>query len=144
MLETMKELLKTNDICVLATESNGKPHCSLMAYVCDEDCRHVYMVTDRDSIKFRNLEKSPGVSLLVDTRETHGRARRSETKALTVDGTYKPIVDETTLSDIRGKLLEAHPQLTVFLSSLSARIISVEIESFLLLNGLTDASYEKL
>jgi len=33
MLEKMKDILKVNDLCVLATFSEGKPHCSLMSYI---------------------------------------------------------------------------------------------------------------
>lgn len=29
MLEKMKDIVKANDLCVLATVSEGKPHCSL-------------------------------------------------------------------------------------------------------------------
>ena len=33
MLEKMKDIVKGNDLCVLATVSEGKPHCSLMSYI---------------------------------------------------------------------------------------------------------------
>jgi nitroimidazol reductase NimA-like FMN-containing flavoprotein (pyridoxamine 5'-phosphate oxidase superfamily) len=68
MIEKMKALVKRKDICVLATVSENNPHCSLMAYVTDNDCREIYMVTNRQSTKFRNLSANPLVSLLIDTR----------------------------------------------------------------------------
>lgn len=144
MLETMKELLQTHETCVLATESGGKPHCSLMAYVTDEGCRHVYMVTYKDSIKFRNLEKNPSVSLLVDTRETQGGGRPSETRALTVEGVYEPFQEEREREEVRKRLLAIHPQLKVFLEDPGAEIIAVRVLSFLLLDGLTNAAYAKV
>lgn len=144
MLATMKELLQTHDMCVLATESGGKPHCSLMAYVCDEECRRVYMVTYRDSIKFKNLHENPAVSLLVDTRETHGGARRTETKALTVEGVYEPLEDESEKEAARTHLLEVHPQLKVFLEDSGSEIFAVRIVSFLLLDGLTNATFSRV
>jgi len=48
MLETMKRIIRDGNICVLATVSGGKPHCSLMAYVSNEDCSEIYMVTQRE------------------------------------------------------------------------------------------------
>lgn len=144
MLDTMQSLLKNHDVCVLATESHGTPHCSLMAYVVSEDGRRVYMVTERNSVKFRNLKINPAVSFLVDTRETHGKNRRPETKALTVAGRYEPLEDDTTRAEIEQRLLEKHPQLAVFLKNPDAEIIPIHIQSFLLLDGLTDASYEEL
>jgi nitroimidazol reductase NimA-like FMN-containing flavoprotein (pyridoxamine 5'-phosphate oxidase superfamily) len=144
MLDTMQSLLKSHDFCVLATESRGRPHCSLMAYVVGEDGRRVYMVTERDSVKFRNLQINPVVSFLVDTRETHGGKRRPETKALTVAGRYEPLEKDAAREEIKQRLLEKHPQLEVFLKNPDAEIIPIHIQSFLLLDGLTDASYEEL
>ncbi|MCF8120325.1 MAG: pyridoxamine 5'-phosphate oxidase family protein [Deltaproteobacteria bacterium] len=141
MRKEMQDLLKRYDFCVMATESDGKPHCSLMAYICDADCQYVYMVTDKKTAKFRNLKKNPAVSLLVDTRETHGAEHRSQTQALTVAGVYEPLQEEM-LPAIRDMLLETHPQLSVFLKDPDARILSVRLESFLLLDGLTEATYE--
>jgi nitroimidazol reductase NimA-like FMN-containing flavoprotein (pyridoxamine 5'-phosphate oxidase superfamily) len=46
----MKALVKENDIWVLATASaDAGPYCSLMAYVCDEVCRKIYMATYRST-----------------------------------------------------------------------------------------------
>lgn len=144
MLETMRELLRTHDMCVLATAVDGRPYCSLMAYVCDDSVRHVYMTTYRDSVKFRNLLRNPAVSLLVDTRELHGKARRAETRSLAVSGVYEPLVDPIEKAAVESRLLSAHPQLEVFLNSDAAEVIAVRLTSFLLLNGLTDSTYQEL
>jgi nitroimidazol reductase NimA-like FMN-containing flavoprotein (pyridoxamine 5'-phosphate oxidase superfamily) len=144
MIDTMKEVLRTHDMCVLATTADQGPHCSLMAYVCDDAARHVYMVTSRDSVKFRNLSRNPAVSLLVDTRETHGKTRRAETKALTGSGVYEPLADPLEMAEILSRLLAAHPHLEVFLQSGAAEIIPVRLTSFLLMDGLTDATFLEL
>jgi nitroimidazol reductase NimA-like FMN-containing flavoprotein (pyridoxamine 5'-phosphate oxidase superfamily) len=141
MIDAMKDLLCTHDMCVLATTADQRPHCSLMAYVCDDPVRRVYMVTFRDSVKFRNLSQNPAVSLLVDTRETHGKARRGETKAVTVSGVYEPLADPVERAEAKSRLLAAHPHLDVFLQSDDAEIIAVRLTSFLLMDGLTDATF---
>ena len=79
MLKEMKALVKDKNICVLATAAGGKPHCSLMAYVTDENCEEIYMVTLRSTRKYRNLTENPAVSLLIDNRE---KSPRSEAKHL--------------------------------------------------------------
>jgi nitroimidazol reductase NimA-like FMN-containing flavoprotein (pyridoxamine 5'-phosphate oxidase superfamily) len=144
MLETIRELLRTHDMCVLATTAGDQPHCSLMAYVCDHAARHVYMVTFRDSVKFRNLSQNPAVSLLVDTRETHGKTRRGETRALTASGVYEPLSKPVERAEVTSRLLAAHPHLEVFLQSDAAEIIAVRLTSFLLMDGLTDATFHEL
>ena len=68
MLEKMKNIMRSQDICVLATVSEDKPHCSLMAYLTDDDCRTIYMITHKHTTKYRNLTANPSLSLLIDTR----------------------------------------------------------------------------
>jgi nitroimidazol reductase NimA-like FMN-containing flavoprotein (pyridoxamine 5'-phosphate oxidase superfamily) len=142
MLDEMKRLVREKDVCVLATASGNRPHCSLMAYVCDENCGEIYMVTYRDSTKYRNLSDNPAVSLLVDTREEHLAERRPEAKALTVEGTYEEINDSEKRARVREKLLARHPHLMTFLDDPAAVVFAVKIASFLLLDGLTQAHFE--
>ncbi|MFO8091354.1 MAG: pyridoxamine 5'-phosphate oxidase family protein [Desulfatiglandaceae bacterium] len=144
MIDTMKELLRTNDMCVLATTAAQRPHCSLMAYVCDDAVHYLYMVTFRDSVKFRNLSQNPDVSLLVDTRETHGKGRRAETKALTAAGIYEPIASPVQRAEAKSRLMAGHPHLEVFLQSDAAEIIAVRLTSLLLMDGLTDATFHEI
>lgn len=144
MLETMKKLAKEKDICVLATASEGIPHCSLMAYATDEECREVYMATYRNSQKYKNLMENPSVSLLIDTREENTGAHRSEAKAMTIAGIHHRIEDRQKEAMIREKLLKRHPHLEPFLNGPDGEIICVRISSFLLLNGLTKAYFEEV
>jgi nitroimidazol reductase NimA-like FMN-containing flavoprotein (pyridoxamine 5'-phosphate oxidase superfamily) len=144
MLKTMQEMLHSQDMCVLATVGGCRPHCSLMAYVCDDAARHIYMATYRDSVKFRNLLQNPAVSLLVDTRETHGKSRRADTKALTASGLYEPLTNPVEMDAVKARLLAAHPQLKVVLQSEAAEVIAVRLTSFLLLDGLTDSTFQEL
>jgi nitroimidazol reductase NimA-like FMN-containing flavoprotein (pyridoxamine 5'-phosphate oxidase superfamily) len=59
MLKEMKNLAKEETICVLATVNREKPYCSLMAYVTDENCEEIYMVTLRNTQKYKNLNENP-------------------------------------------------------------------------------------
>ena len=144
MLSTMKTLAKEKDMCVLATASGGAPHCSLMAYVTDQDCSEIYMTTQRNTQKYKNVLENPFVSLLIDTREDHKGRLRYETKALTVAGRCEVIEDEAKQALVRAKLVEWHPHLKEFLSHPEAAILCIRIASFLLLNGLTDAYFEEI
>ena len=144
MLERIKALVKEKDICVLATVGGDKPHCSLMAYVTDDDCREIYMVTYKESRKYENLMKNRSVSLLIDTREEHPGSRRPEAKALTVSGTFKKIDDKNKKIQVRSKLLDRHPHVKEFLDHPDAEILCIRVESFLLLDGLTDAHFHKI
>ena len=138
MLEQIKTLAKEKSMCVLATVAGAKPYCSLMAYVTDESCEEIYMVTHRKTQKYQNLLQKPAVSLLIDTRE---KATRVQTQALTIEGAFQQIEDETKRIKVKETILAIHPNLKDFMDHPDSEIICIKISAFLLLNGLTDAHY---
>jgi len=142
MLEKMKDIVKANDLCVLATVSEGKPHCSLMSYLSDEDGHEVYLISHKQTKKYFNLMENPTVSLLIDTREEEKGQRRIYIKALTVSGEFQTIKDLKKKDLIRAKFLENYPHLTDFLKDPGAEIFSIKIKSFQLLDGIKDAFFE--
>ena len=144
MIELMKKLAKEKDLCVLATVSGEKPHCSLMAYTTDEDCSEIYMATHRSTKKFKNLVENPSVSLLIDTREEHKGSHRPEAKAMTVSGAFERLKDNQKKAWARAKLLSRHPHLKEFLDHPDAEVFGIKVRSFLLLDGLTDAHFEEI
>ena len=141
MIEKMKQILMDEKYCVLATAMNDKPHCSLMAYTVGQDCKRLYMVTHKDSDKYRNLQANESVSLLIDTR---GNNKVKSVKALTVTGHFLQIDDEETLSLAKDNLKNRHPELDILLNDESSCVFSVEVESFLMLDGFTDSYFEIL
>jgi nitroimidazol reductase NimA-like FMN-containing flavoprotein (pyridoxamine 5'-phosphate oxidase superfamily) len=141
MIDQMKTLAREETMCVLATDAGGKPYCSLMAFVADEDCREIYMVTHRGTQKYRNLMQNPTVSLLIDTRS---HAARTEVQALTVEGVFQKIETPSKYERARTMLLDAHPHLGAFMGHAAAEVLCIKIDAFLLLNGLNESHYEKL
>jgi nitroimidazol reductase NimA-like FMN-containing flavoprotein (pyridoxamine 5'-phosphate oxidase superfamily) len=127
VLKEMKALAKEKNICVLATVADGKPYCSLMAYVTDENCKKIYMVTHKNTNKYENLMGNPSVSLLIDTRDI---SPRSKAKALTVEGVYTAIESEEKRKKVRAKLLSVHPHLAEFIKHSEAEILCVKIRIF--------------
>lgn len=142
MLDQMKRLAMEKDLCVLATVSEGKPHCSLMAYAAADDASEIYMVTHKKTRKYRNLMENPGVSLLIDTREDHPGPDRLKARAMTVSGVCEGIEEEGKRAFVRARLLERHPHLRSFLDHPDAELLCIRVLSFLLLDGLTDLHFE--
>jgi nitroimidazol reductase NimA-like FMN-containing flavoprotein (pyridoxamine 5'-phosphate oxidase superfamily) len=141
MIEQMKDLAKQNDTCVMATITDRKPYCSLMAYVTNRDCTEVYMVTHRQTQKYQNLMENPAVSLLIDTR---GTSPRSQARAMTVEGVYHKIRNLDKENKVRQKLLSAHPNFSEFLEHPEAEVLRIKIKSFLLLDGLTQSFFRDI
>jgi len=48
--------------------AGATPHCYLMSYAAAEDGREIYMITHKNTKKYKNLEGNPGVSLLIDSQ----------------------------------------------------------------------------
>ena len=142
MLEEMKALAKQKDLCVLATVSEGNPHCSLMAYATDDDCREIYMITQKGTKKYKNLIKNPSVSLLIDTREEQVDSHPLQAKALTIAGLFQEIDDGYKKRLARARLLERHPYLAEFIDQTDTEFICIKATSFLVLNGLKEAHFE--
>ncbi len=144
MLKKMKKLVKDKDVCVLATVMDNVPHCSLMSYVPDRDCREIYMMTRKGTKKFRNLATNRKVSLLIDTREEDCGADRARIRALTVSGVFKTIGDKAKKKLVRQKLLKKHPQLKPFAEDPDTEIFAVKVKTFQLLDGVKDSYFEKV
>jgi nitroimidazol reductase NimA-like FMN-containing flavoprotein (pyridoxamine 5'-phosphate oxidase superfamily) len=141
MLDEMKTLAREQNICVLATIAGQKPYCSLMAYVTDQNCTEMYMVTHKNTNKYRNLTENPSVSLLIDNREI---SPPSNAKALTVDGVCAAIESQEKRKNVQARLQAVHPHLVEFINHSEAEILCVKIRSFLLLNGLNEAHFQSV
>ncbi|HRS82804.1 MAG TPA: pyridoxamine 5'-phosphate oxidase family protein [Smithellaceae bacterium] len=144
MRRDIREMMETNRICALATAAQSGPHCSLMSYAVSEDGTELYMATDKNTKKYRNLEANPSVSLLIDSREERARHRGAPTRALTVTGTIRRDLDEPGKKEIREALCRRHPDLKDFLADPSVEVIVVKIKSLQLLDGIRDSYFEEV
>ncbi len=140
MRAKMEAFLKANDMCVLATSSRDRPHCSLMAYTTNTSCTEVYMATSANSTKYANLLRNPRVSLLVDSRT---KSHQGQVQALTVEGFFENSVTRQDPTGIFSLLKAAHPHLTGFLSLADTKLLRIRIVSFLLLEGISKAFFEQ-
>jgi general stress protein 26 len=141
MLEKIKDFVRNKNIAVLSTASGNKPRCSLMAYITNETCEEIYMVSHKNTTKFNNLKNNPLVSLLIDSRETQPR---SNAQALTIAGVFIPLVDENKKQKIGERMLNSFPHMKDFIQHPESEIIRIKINSFLLLKGLTESYFVSL
>ena len=139
-MEEMIEVLRSQDMCVLATVSENTPHCSLMAYITDKHCRKIYMITHRDTKKYTNLQANPSVSLLIDTRLSKRDLPREKVQALNANGIFALVESQSEIDELRDLFIQTHPHLREFAMHQNAALFAVELQSLQLLNGATDAS----
>jgi len=141
-IEQIKEIIKGNDLCVLATVSGGKPHCSLMSYCADEEGHTLYLASHKETKKYANVMENPTVSLLIDTREGGRGGGRTAIQALTVSGEFQAITDPAEQERARTRFVHKHPHLRSFLAEPGVEIFAIKITAFQLLDGIQDAFFE--
>ena len=134
MLDKVKEMLMNNSLCVLCTVSGDLPYCSLMTYLHSDDLNMVYMVTVRESRKYRNLVENPIASLLVDNRQQLSFPSDETVSSITFEGFLKHL-DPIETEGVRMLLNERHGELKEILKNPDCIIFGIELKSFLLLNG---------
>lgn len=137
----IQKMISENKVCVLATVAEGAPHCSLMSYATDGNCREIYMATLKDTKKYRNLLSNPSVSLLIDTRDADPKGK---TRALTIAGIFQAVENDNKTEKIRNALVAKHPDLKDFFNSPDARIVVIKATSLQLLEGVTNSYFEEL
>ena len=111
---------------VLATESNGRPYTSLIAYAMTPDMKGLLFATPKKTSKYKNLLKNRNVSLLIDTRsQTSGDYMKTE--AVTLLGAAMPVRRGRKWDELSGILMEKHPELAEFIQAATTALIFVEI-----------------
>ncbi|WP_028325291.1 pyridoxamine 5'-phosphate oxidase family protein [Desulfatirhabdium butyrativorans] len=133
-IEIMKSLIRSQSMGVLAVLSEGRPHCALMAYVCDESAERLFFVTLKNTAKYRAILRHETVGFLIDTR-CEGLGDRSRIQALTLSGVCRPIMDAGLARAIRGRILENHPHLTDLIADPEAAVLEYSIHCLQLQDG---------
>lgn len=146
MSANIPELLKSENMCVLATSGDDAPLCSLMAYVYDFDRNMLVMATKESSHKLANIRRLPKVSLLVDNRREGLKSgdigsARSTMWALTVTGTCEIISEGEEFDALTRRIVEEHAHLAGFVSSPGTALLCVTAETYLLLDGVENATF---
>lgn len=138
MLDRVNEMLIDNSLCVLCTVSGDLPYSSLMTYVLSDDLKTVYMVTVRESRKYRNLLENPKVSLLVDNRQNLASTSDETVASITFEGILKHLEPLET-EVVRIQLVDRHGELKEILKNPDCVIFGIELKTFLLLSGPVDS-----
>lgn len=124
---------------VLATESGGQPHASLMAFGVIDRGRELVFATYRNTRKHRNLEINPRVALLIDHRET-AWLRTKRRLALTAIGSAYAIPDHEVAA-ARGILVSRHPELEGFLHDADCVLMRLAVEWYQVAGGIDDIGW---
>jgi len=128
--ETIRKLLHSQLLGVLATQREGHPYTSLVAVVASDDLRSIWLATSRHSRKYTNLTTDARVALLMDNR-SGSPSDPFEGQSVTAIGVAAEVAPEQHPATLRLYLAK-HPQLEEFVTAADTALIQVAVERYLL------------
>ena len=124
----LRKLLRSQPLAVLATQNQGQPYASLIAFASSDDLKSFYFATTRSTRKYANLSGDSRVAVLVDNRSNKASDFRWA-MAATVTGTAA----EVTLRERESALeryLAKHPHLSDFVHSPTCALCKIRVQTF--------------
>ena len=137
--DTIRCVLERNRLAVLATQRNGQPHASLIAFTPLEGLRFLAFATYRDTLKYKSIQEDRRVAILIEDSE--GDARRSDRRlVLTAVGEAIKTPEEDRQAHILTHLAR-HPDLEGFLSSPACEFVRVAVHAYQVVNDIDDVRW---
>ncbi len=131
-LDRLREFFQTQKLTALATQEPGHPYLSLMAFALTDDLNYLIVATKRETRKYSNMVKTPGVAFLIDNR-SEKRNNFQSTLAVTGIGTAKE-TEEPEKESLMALFLGKHPELETFVRSQESALLKITIEKFVIIS----------
>ncbi len=126
VLERLSALDRNQLHAVLATESDGQPYTSIIAYALAPDKKGIIFSTPGKTQKYKNILKNNRVSLLIDTRSNTEKDYMGA-ESLTVLGHAKPVRKGRRWSELAELLIKKHSVLNTIIHSPETKLILIKI-----------------
>jgi len=129
LLAVIRDLLDSQKLAVLATQSYGQPYVNLVAFAVTADLKYLLFATTRATRKFANLLADPRAAVLVDNRKNEV-ADFTEAAALTALGKVWELhgVERQQFLEI---YLEKHPHLQEFVTGPTCALLRIRVEKYI-------------
>jgi uncharacterized pyridoxamine 5'-phosphate oxidase family protein len=118
---------------VLATERSGLPYTNLIGYLLSRDFKYLYFFTPKNTVKYKNIEINPKVSILIDNRDKSSN-KKSLITAVTIIG--KASIIRNFDRNIINEFLFYYPELMEFTKPGLNSLVKVDIDKYILVSKL--------
>jgi len=129
----IQDLFKSEMLAVLATQRNGQPYASLVAFWSTDDLKHLYFVTPKTTRKFDNIRSESRVALLMDN-STNQDADFHRSIAVTAVGHARELM-EPDRAEVLLHYLAKHPHLEDFARSPTAALVDVRVRTYYMVSN---------
>jgi nitroimidazol reductase NimA-like FMN-containing flavoprotein (pyridoxamine 5'-phosphate oxidase superfamily) len=124
----LKKLLESQPLAVLATQSQGQPYASLVAFASSPDLKSLYFATTRSTRKYANLADDSRVALIVDNRSNKASDFRWA-MAATATGRAGEVPSRRK-QGVVDLYLTKHPHLEEFVRSPTCALCEIRVQTF--------------
>jgi nitroimidazol reductase NimA-like FMN-containing flavoprotein (pyridoxamine 5'-phosphate oxidase superfamily) len=128
--DLVRKLFSTQNYGVLATQHDGHPYTTLVAFVATDDHRSLLFVTKSSTSKYVHIKHNPYISLLIDNRQNNPKDIKHAT-VVTVLGEAKEISTPNKKKYV-AVYLSKHPHLESFLKAPTSVLIELIIKKIII------------
>lgn len=126
----LKYLNEKERYAVLATDSDGQPFTSLIAYALTDDLKGVIFATPKNTSKYKNILQNPRVSVLIDSRFKSG-CDYLNTESVTIIGIAHPLRKGRKRTELSSILMKKHSKLSTFIKSSTTALILIGVAHYI-------------
>lgn len=137
-LEKLGKLFSVTQLAVLATDYDGSPYTSLIAFIASENLREIIFATSSDTKKYKYLKGNPRIALLADNR-SNAVDDFSDAMAVTILGNATELAGAERDHSLRI-YSEKLPDLAEFVHSPSCALFRVTVSSYSLVEEFEKVS----
>jgi nitroimidazol reductase NimA-like FMN-containing flavoprotein (pyridoxamine 5'-phosphate oxidase superfamily) len=138
----IQSVLDSNRFAVLATQHEGQPHASLMAFAPMGGVRYLIVATYRDTLKYRSLCKDGRVAILIDSRGISGSVSQRNL-VVTAHGIASEVPADYHEAAEQA-LLARHSDLSAFIGSPDCAMLRVDVIAYEVVAGTEDVLWYKV
>ena len=133
----VSRLLARQLLAVLATQEAGQPYASLLAFAVGSDLAGIFLASDRNTRKFKNIQEDNRVALLVDDRANQP-ADFQAAAAVTIIGKVCELQGRA-MEEARTIYLARHPSLAEFVMAPHTALLRVAVSRYILVTRFQEA-----
>lgn len=127
VIERLSALDKIQLYAVLATDMEGQPYASLIAYKHDPNKNGIIFVTPRSTRKYKNILCNSRVSLLIDTR-TNTKKDYMGAESIMIIGDARSVRKGRRREELARIFLRKHPYLKGIIQSQETALVYITIK----------------
>lgn len=131
-LGRIRTLFDTESLAVLATQKNGQPYASIVAFAVTSDLQQIIFLTPATTRKYEHLTAGPRVAMLINNSRNQAEDIYN---AVSVTATGRAMTVE---GDDRKRLLrlylERHPHLAGFAAAPTTAMVSMAVNTYIMVS----------